>query len=430
MSSNCRAEAARVLAAVLDGASLNEPLAKAVESVPEADRALLQQLCYGTLRSYHRLQGILRQLLQKKLKRKDNDINALLLLGLYQLAEMRTPDHAAISTTVEACRVLKKHWATGLVNGILRRYTRESQALLSKLDNAETNSHPQWLLDEIARSWPAYTDSIIEANNTQPPMCLRVNAIGATAQAYEKQLTLAGVESQLCELSPVGIRLQSPVDIVRLPGFTEGLVSVQDEAAQLAAALLDAQPGQRILDACAAPGGKACHLLELVPGVAELVVMDVDAGRLHRVQENLERLKLPATLLQGDATRPPAALVGDRFDRILVDAPCSGSGVIRRHPDIKLLRRKEDIAQFADTQLAILKGLWPHLLHEGKLLYVTCSILPLENQSVIERFLAAESSARLQPLAVEWGVDCGGTRQLLPSTTGPDGMYFALLEKV
>jgi len=427
---NCRAEAARVLAAVLDGASLNEPLARAVEAVPEADRALLQQLCYGTLRSYHRLQGILRQLLQKKLKRKDNDINALLMLGLYQLAEMRTPDHAAISTTVEACRVLKKHWATGLVNGILRRYTRESQALLSNLDSSESNSHPKWLLEEINRCWPAHADSIIEANNAQPPMCLRVNSLGSTAEAYMQQLIQAGVEGQPCELSPVGIRLQSPVDIVRLPGFTQGLVSVQDEAAQLAATLLDARPGQRILDACAAPGGKACHLLERSPEIAELIAMDVDAGRLHRVQENLERLNLAATLLQGDATTPPAALVGDRFDRILVDAPCSGSGVIRRHPDIKLLRRKEDIAQFADTQLAILKGLWPHLLHEGKLLYVTCSILPLENQSVIERFLAEESSARLQPLAVGWGVDCGGTRQLLPSINGPDGLYFALLEKV
>ncbi len=430
MSVACRATAAKVIADVMAGASLNAPLALGLTKVADVDRALLQQLCYGTLRSYHRLDAILRQLLSKNFKRKDADIHALLLVGLYQLLEMRTPDHAAISTTVEACRVLGKHWATGLVNGVLRRSSRESAQLLGKLDKAELCSHPAWLLAELTAHWPQQYEQIVAANNGQPPLCLRVNLLKISRADYLQSLQAGGVEAVNCTYSEAGIRLQAAVDVTRLPGFAEGLVSVQDEAAQLAALLLQPLAGERILDACAAPGGKACHLLEFAPELAELVAMDADAGRLARVEENLQRLGLSATLLAADASQPPAALAADSFDRILVDAPCSGSGVVRRHPDIKLLRRADDIARLAQSQLAILAGLWPLLRSGGRLLYVSCSILPAENQAVIGSFLQQQACARLLPLDVAWGIDCGGARQLLPQTGGPDGMYFALLEKV
>lgn len=430
MSVACRASAAKIVAEVMAGASLNAPLAQGLAKVADVDRALLQQLCYGTLRSYHRLDAILRQLLTKNFKRKDADIHALLLVGLYQLLEMRTPDHAAISTTVEACRVLGKHWATGLVNGVLRRSSRESVQLLGKLDEAALCSHPAWLLAELKAHWPQHYEQIIAANNEHPPLCLRVNLQKISRSDYLQRLQEDGVAAANCTYSNAGIRLQAAVDVTRLPGFAEGLVSVQDEAAQLATQLLQPLAGERILDACAAPGGKACHLLEFAPALAELVAMDADASRLTRVEENLQRLNLSATLLVADASEPPAALVAASFDRILVDAPCSGSGVIRRHPDIKLLRRADDIARLAQTQLAILEGLWPLLRSSGRLLYVSCSILPLENQAVIASFLEQQPAARLQPLDVDWGIDCAGARQLLPQENGPDGMYFALLEKL
>lgn len=430
MSVACRASAAKIVAEVMAGASLNAPLAQGLAKVADVDRALLQQLCYGTLRSYHRLDAILRQLLTKNFKRKDADIHALLLVGLYQLLEMRTPDHAAISTTVEACRVLGKHWATGLVNGVLRRSSRESVQLLGKLDEAARCSHPAWLLAELKAHWPQHYEQIIAANNEHPPLCLRVNLLKISRSDYLQRLQEDGVAAANCTYSNAGIRLQAAVDVTRLPGFAEGLVSVQDEAAQLATQLLQPLAGERILDACAAPGGKACHLLEFAPALAELVAMDADASRLTRVEENLQRLNLSATLLVADASEPPAALVAASFDRILVDAPCSGSGVIRRHPDIKLLRRADDIARLAQTQLAILEGLWPLLRSSGRLLYVSCSILPLENQAVIASFLEQQPAARLQPLDVDWGIDCAGARQLLPQENGPDGMYFALLEKL
>lgn len=430
MSVACRASAAKIVAEVMAGASLNAPLAQGLAKVADVDRALLQQLCYGTLRSYHRLDAILRQLLTKNFKRKDADIHALLLVGLYQLLEMRTPDHAAISTTVEACRVLGKHWATGLVNGVLRRSSRESVQLLGKLDEAALCSHPAWLLAELKAHWPQHYEQIIAANNEHPPLCLRVNLQKISRSDYLQRLQEDGVAAANCTYSNAGIRLQAAVDVTRLPGFAEGLVSVQDEAAQLATQLLQPLAGERILDACAAPGGKACHLLEFAPALAELVAMDADASRLTRVEENLQRLNLSATLLVADASEPPAALVAASFDRILVDAPCSGSGVIRRHPDIKLLRRADDIARLAQTQLAILEGLWPLLRSGGRLLYVSCSILPLENQAVIASFLEQQPAARLQPLDVDWGIDCAGARQLLPQENGPDGMYFALLEKL
>lgn len=430
MSANCRARAATTLARVItDGASLDQVLMPSLETVAAADRALLQQLCYGTLRSYHRLDGILSQLLKKPLKKKDADLRALMLCGLHQLLEMRTPAHAAISETVEACRALRKNWATGLVNGVLRRCSRESESLLGHLNSAQAVSHPDWLFDSINQHWPQQAQGIFEAGNSHPPLCLRVNRRLLGREEYLSQLQAAGLEAACCQFAEDGIRLLTPVDVDRLPGFSQGLASVQDEAAQLAADLMCIEEGARILDSCCAPGGKACHLLERRPEISELVAMDSDSGRLDRVVENLSRLGLVASVMQGDAQNPPPELAAESFDNLLVDAPCSGSGVIRRHPDIKLLRLAEDIPAFAATQLAILHGLWPLLKPGGQLLYATCSIFPEENSGVIGDFLKGCDSAQLLPLGVNWGVDCEGGRQLLPSTDGADGLFYALLRK-
>jgi 16S rRNA (cytosine967-C5)-methyltransferase len=430
MSANCRASAARILARVIaDGASLDQVLGPGLETVANADRALLQQLCYGTLRSYHRLDGVLQQLLRKPLKQKDADLRALMLCGLHQLLEMRTPAHAAISETVEAARGLKKNWATGLVNGVLRRCSRESESLLNSLNEAQLASHPDWLFAAITRSWPQQAQQIFSAANGHPPMCLRVNRRTVCRDDYLPQLLAAGIAADSCAYAVDGIRLREPVDVSCLPGFGNGFASVQDESAQLAASLITPGEGARVLDSCCAPGGKACHLLERYPAISELVAMDSDAGRLQRVRENLSRLDLVASVIEGDARNPPGTLAGESFDHILVDAPCSGSGVMRRHPDIKLLRRAADIAAFASTQLAILQGLWPLLKPGGLLVYATCSILPQENDDVVRAFLGHSDTARQLPIVVDWGIDCDGGRQLLPSLEGGDGLFYALLHK-
>ena len=429
MALDARAAAAGVLGEVLAGSSLNQALPRMLAKVSERDRGLLQQLCYGTLRHGPRLQAVLTQLLDKPLRDKDSDIQGLLLCGLYQLDSMRIPDHAAVAATVSATRVLKKPWAKGMTNAVLRRYLREREQLAQTLDAAATACHPPWLYYKLVKQWPAAAATILQANNQQPPMYLRVNSRRMSRDAYLAKLAGEGIAARAGELGPQSILLSQPRDVLELPGFTAGDVSVQDEAAQLAAPVLQAAAGERILDACAAPGGKACHLLELQSQLAELVAMDVDEQRLQKVSENLQRLGLEATLIAGDATAPPQQLQPASFDRILVDAPCSASGVIRRHPDVKLLRRESDIPQLADQQLAILAGLWPLLRVGGWLLYATCSVLQEENSKVVGRFLSAQSHARLCNVDGDWGqpVDCG--RQLLPSPEGPDGLFYALLQK-
>lgn len=411
------------------GEALDAPLAEGLSAIRPRDRSLLQALCYGTLRQYHRLEAILGQALDKPLKQRDADIHALLLCGLHQLLDMRIPDHASISASVEACRSLGKPWATGLVNGVLRRCSRESERMTARLADSERLAHPPWLLEALRRAWPDHWEAIIEANNRQPPMCIRVNRLRTDRDSYRDVLHQAGIEAQDCTLAADGLRLQAAVDVNELPGFFDGDVSIQDEAAQLAAPLLDPQPGERVLDACAAPGGKTCHLREYQPSLAELVAMDSDADRLARVGENLSRLGLDARLLCARAQELPATLEPESFDRILVDAPCSGSGVIRRHPDIKLLRRAGDIPAFAEQQLEILNGLWPLLRPGGRLLYVTCSVLPAENAECVARFLAATDSAEAELLAVDWGEEAGPGRQLLTRPGGADGMYYAAIRK-
>ncbi len=427
MPADTRATAALVIGEVLGGVSLARALPPRLAAVADRDRGLLRELCYGTLRDAPRLQALLERLLAKPLRGRDRDVIGLLLCGLYQLEGTGIPDHAAVAATVDAVDALRKGWARKLVNAVLRRFLREREALVAALATAAAARHPQWLYRALRRHWPDAADAILQADNERPPMTLRVNARRLTRDEYLARLAAAGIPATAGTLAPQAVRLDAPRDVAALPGFAEGEVSVQDEAAQLAALLLAAAPGERVLDACAAPGGKACHILELQPALAELVAVDIDGERLARVEENLHRLQLQAVLTAGDAGALPGP--GGRYDRILLDAPCSATGVIRRHPDVKLLRREADIPALAERQHALLCGLWPLLVPGGSLLYATCSVLPEENDAVVERFLQGHADARVHSLEGSWGVATPLGRQLLPQPGGADGLYYALLRK-
>ncbi|WP_439101767.1 16S rRNA (cytosine(967)-C(5))-methyltransferase RsmB [Congregibacter sp.] len=425
-----RACAARIIAEVMRGESLDRAFDSRLDKLPERDQALCREISYGTLRQLPRLDGLLRQLLQKPLRSKDRDVQALALAGLYQLTEMRIPAHAAVSATVDAAMVLKKRQLSGLLNAVLRRFQREESALIEKLTAAQNAAHPDWLWGALGEHWPEYREQIALANNSHPPMTLRVNLSRVSRDDYRDMLDKGGIGAQPGQLSAAALTLDQPADVTSLPGFAEGLCSVQDEAAQMAAQLLAPQPGERILDACAAPGGKSGHILELQPNDARLTAMDISAGRLERVQENLDRLNFEATLVAGDGAHPSATLCAQApFDAMLLDVPCSATGVIRRHPDVKILRRPEDSSGFALQQNAILDGLWPLLAPGGRLLYVTCSVLPEENSEVLSAFLARQGDAREEPLAMEASQPCAHGRQLLPQAEGSDGLYFAMLYK-
>ncbi|MEM9254477.1 MAG: 16S rRNA (cytosine(967)-C(5))-methyltransferase RsmB [Pseudomonadota bacterium] len=429
MNQDPRLAAAKVIAAVLDGRSLNSCLPAALAAVQPEEKGLLQQLCYGTLRHIPRLQALLSLLLNKPLKRKDADLQGLLLSALYQLDSTRIPDHAAVDTAVSACRSLNKAWATGMVNAVLRRYLREREALTATLNEASRRCHPRWLHERIVAAWPQYAEAVLHANNERPPMTLRCHKGRVAREDYLARLAQEGVEATPGQWSEQALTLSRARDVDALPGFADGDVSVQDEAAQLAAVLLDAGAGERVFDVCAAPGGKSGHILERAPDLRELVAMDSDPDRLSMVEGNLQRLGLQATLINGDGREPPAILAKHSFDRILVDAPCSASGVIRRHPDIKVLRTPSDILGFARLQLDILQGVWPLLKPGGRLLYVTCSIFPDENTELVQRFLELTPGAAMLPIAAAWGLEQPCGRQLLPSAEGPDGLYFAALQR-
>jgi 16S rRNA (cytosine967-C5)-methyltransferase len=426
-----RTLAVQVILQVLEGRSLNEVLAPAQARAQERDRALLQELCYGVSRWYFRLRAISGQLLERPLKKRDRDVELLILLGLYQLLYLRIPAHAAVAETVETARAMGKSWAAGLVNGVLRRFQREQEQLLAAVDREPVAlfAHPDWLLKEIQRAWPDRWQQILQAANTRPVMSLRVNLGRIPRQDYFKLLQSAAIAARPIENVSSGVMLDRPLDVTGLPGFSEGLVSVQDGGAQLAAGLLDLQPGQRVLDACAAPGGKSCHILEREPAVA-LTAIDLDAVRLQRVRENLQRLDLSAEVCEGDASAPAGEWAEAVYDRILLDVPCSATGVIRRHPDIKLLRRAEDIPALAELQSRILSKVWNLLKPGGILLYATCSLLPQENEQQIERFLAGRNDVRERPIEGAWGHGCERGRQTLPGEGSMDGFYYAVLEKV
>ncbi|MGZ5008548.1 MAG: 16S rRNA (cytosine(967)-C(5))-methyltransferase RsmB [Methylobacter sp.] len=426
---NTRLIAARVLSRVLqDGQSLTAALDNAFLTIDSAkDRAFIQALCYGVCRQFHRLDFILSQLLDKPLK--DVDVKALALVGLYQLNFMRVKPHAAVSETVLAAR--KKPWAKSLLNAVLRTYLREQEGLEHKADKFQVAalSHPDWLIKQVEQDWPGQALNIFLENNRQPPMVLRVNLAKTDREQYRQLLAGQDIAAEIVDFCPSAIRLDKPVPVDLLPGFTDGLVSVQDTAAQLAAGLLDVQPGHRVLDVCAAPGGKTAHILESQTLLKELVAVDIDESRMQRVGENLRRLKLQAKLLVGDAANPAAWWDGKPFDRILLDAPCSALGVIRRHPDIKLLRRAEDIGQLQALQKSILHAVWPLLAPGGLLLYATCSILKQENEQQVQAFLAEHSDAVELPINTGWGIAGACGRQIMTGQSAMDGFYYARIGK-
>ena len=430
---NPRLAAAKALAAVLNGkASLNSSLPTQMDKVEDRDRGFTQDLAFGTARWQPRLSALAAKLLQKPFKAADADVEALLLVGLYQLLYTRVPAHAAIGETVGCADKLKKPWAKALLNAVLRRAQRESEALLAELehDPVVRTAHPRWLQKSLKAFWPEQWEAICAANNAHPPMILRVNRRHHSRDAYLQLLTDAGLNATPCVYSVDGIVLEAATDVRSLPGFAEGWISVQDEAAQLAADLLDLAPGQRVLDACCAPGGKTCHILEVEKDLAGVVAVDLEAKRLVRVRENLARLGLSAELIAADGRDTAAWWDGKPFQRILLDAPCSATGVIRRHPDIKLTRQPDDIAALAVLQGELLDALWPTLEVGGILLYATCSTLPTENTEVIQAFLARTSGARELDLATAAGIKQPHGRQLLAQEGGHDGFYYAKLIKI
>lgn len=430
---NPRLAAARALAAVLEGkASLGTSLPPLLDKVEARDRGLAQDLAFGAARWQPRLELIASKLLRKPFKDGDRDLEALLLVGLYQLFYTRVPAHAAIGETVGCVDKLKKTSAKGLINAVLRNAQRDSESILAELDRDPVlhTAHPRWLQKQLKASWPEHWQAICAANNAHPPLILRVNRRHGSRDDYLARLRQVGFESEPCTFSRDGIRLLDACDVTLLPGFAEGHVSVQDEAAQLAADLLQLAPGQRVLDACAAPGGKTCHLLEAEPGLSEVVAVDLEAKRLVRVRDNLERLGLNATLIAADGRDTAAWWDGKPFQRILLDAPCSATGVIRRHPDIKLTRKADDIPALASLQGELLDALWPTLEVGGILLYATCSTLPTENTEVIEAFLARTPGARELDISGPFGLKQPHGRQLLAQQDGHDGFYYAKLIKI
>lgn len=433
---NLRLIAAQIINDVTEGRSLSDALLTDISMIKDhRDRAFIQAVCYGVCRYYTRLDVILSHLLQKPMKEKDGDVHALILVGLYQLIEMRVPAHAAVSETVNAVESLNKPWARGLVNAVLREYLRSTDKVESLIqdDDEAVYAHPEWMIAATKKAWPKEWKDILAANNAHPPMSLRVNLQNITREDYlEKFNKTKEDEAATARVIPetkAGILLQEPINVEALLGFVKGNVSVQDGAAQLAAELLLLEPEQRVLDACAAPGGKLTHILEIAP-TAEVIAIEKDADRIESIDENLKRLNLEIDCICRDANEVEAWWDGKPFDRILLDAPCSASGVIRRHPDIKLLRHPSDVKKVVKEQAQLLESLWPLLNENGVLLYATCSFFPEENVMQMKRFLADHPDAREDKIDAEWGLACEVGRQILPGMHDMDGFYYARLRKV
>lgn len=408
------------------------PLAASVER-----HALIQEICFGVCRWFYRLDFIAKQLLKKSFGSKDDDIYALILIGLYQLIYMKTPENIVVSESVDAVKKINKSWAAGLVNATLRNFLRQKDSLLQK---AEKNilakyAHPQWLADKIKTVYPENWESILTANNQHPPLSLRMNRLKISREDYLKKLTSDKIAAFASTESHCGIILEKPIDVKKLPGFEQGEFFVQDCGAQLAGELLDLKPGQCVLDACAAPGGKTTHLFEIEPKIKKLVAIDREESRLIKIKDNWKRLfkdiktTLELSIKTADVAHIKSWWDHELFDRILLDAPCSATGIIRRHPDIKLLKQKSNVKLLAEQQLQLLTALWPTLKPSGKLLYVTCSILPDENEQVIEQFLEKTAGAEEIKITAHWGIEKKFGRQLIPGQQNDDGFYFALLLK-
>jgi 16S rRNA (cytosine967-C5)-methyltransferase len=425
--------AAQAVAAVLaDGMNAEVALAG---TLPLPQGAAIRAVALGTLRWYLRLAPAVLPLLSQSATRADPRLRALLACAVHQLEYSQHAPSTTVAAAVDAARLLGLGRAAGMTNAVLRRYLRERETLLAAVDRdlAARTAHPQWLVEALRAAWPDELEAILAANNAHPPLCLRVDTSRVSVAAYLQELSEAGLHGAPVAGVDTAVTLDTAPPLAGLPGFNDGRVSVQDASAQLAAALLEPRPGERLLDACAAPGGKTGALLEAAGGAVELTAVDSDPRRLGRVAENLERLQRQARLVHADLGTEPAWWDGRPFDAILLDAPCSGTGVIRRHPDIKLLREPGDIAAAAVRQLALLRNCWGLLRPGGRLLYVTCSLLPAENSQVIDRFVAEQPGVAEAPLPRAGRAHaalrpCGHGWQLLPGAWG-DGFYYACLVK-
>jgi 16S rRNA (cytosine967-C5)-methyltransferase len=395
--------------------------------------SLIQESSYGCCRWYFALESLLEQLLNKPLKKQDLDIKCLMICALYQLRELEVAEYAVINESVSAVLIFKKPWAKGLVNAVLRGYQRKKNELEKALTASQPNgdlAFPRWLDSEIRGQWPEQALSIFHNSNQRPPMTLRVNLAKNSREQYLESLAQAGIGATAGGLSDSAVYLDKPTPVTDLPGFVEGKVSVQDEASQLVPNLLQLEPAQHVLDACAAPGGKSCHILESEDSLTRMTSIDISQSKLDRIRENFDRLGVESNLVAADASELETWWDGIQFDRILLDAPCSATGVIRRHPDIKLLRKPEQAKSLAEIQSTLLTKLWTCLKPGGLLLYTTCSLLRQENEETIKRFLDSTDSAKYEAITADWGVECAFGRQLLPGTnSGPDGFFYAVLQK-
>ncbi|MEO7917081.1 MAG: 16S rRNA (cytosine(967)-C(5))-methyltransferase RsmB [Dokdonella sp.] len=415
---------------VFDGVSLRAALARSTPTIADPrDRALLSALLFAATRGWLRFDAALALLMSRPLPQKLGELRALLVLGLVQIAALELPEHAVVASAVDAAKSLGYVKQAGMVNAVLRRFLRERDDIEQQLDRDPVTRYaqPRWLIDAIRSDWPEQASAILAENNVQAPLTLRVNRRVSSVNALRERFDVAGFDTNIDELLPDGLILADSTDVTRLPGFDEGAFSVQDGSAQRVVELMDLRDGLRILDACAAPGGKAAHMLERAD--VDLLALDRDSARLDRVRANLARGGLNATLKVGDATRPDDWWDGRAFDRILLDAPCSALGILRRQPDIRLHRRASDIANLVALQSELLAALWPLLEPGGRLVYATCSILRAENENVLARFLASRDDAQALALSAQWGEAAGMGRQRLPGDRGMDGFYHAVINK-
>jgi 16S rRNA (cytosine967-C5)-methyltransferase len=416
---------------LLKGESLTAALAGETADLPPREAAWVRALAYATVRWYIRLDAMVEGMLEHPLKPRDAVVRVLLCQGLAEIFHFGTPDHAAVRETAELARAIQRPGAVGLVNALLRRALREGAELTTAMDRSMTLKYacPSWLLAGIREAFPHAWEDVLRASVEPAPMTLRVNTARIERGALLQRLAQTGLAATAHPLVPSALTLAEPMEVERLPGFAEGLVSVQDAAAQWAALLLAPQPGERVLDACAAPGGKTGHLLETAAGDLALTALDADGQRMGRVRENLHRLGYPARLHIGDLADPESWWDGEAFDAILLDVPCSATGVIRRHPDIKLLRRAGDIGDLAARQAKLLATAWRLLRPGGRLLYATCSLLGAENEDVVAPWLARTADARAVPLSFPGGVERTVGRAIALGTQGMDGFYYALLAR-
>jgi len=423
---NLRSQAAQAVEQVVEqGQSLSNILPPLQQKVSDKDKALLQELCYGVLRVLPQLDWLINKLMSRPMTGKQRTVHYLIMVGLYQLLHTRIPAHAALAETVESAVAIKRPQLKGLINGVLRQFQRQQEALLEEFANSDNRFlFPAWLLTRLQKAWPQQWQQVVEASNQRPPMWLRINRQHHTRDSWLALLEESGLQGFAHPAYPDAVRLATPAPVTALPGFAEGWVTVQDASAQGCVAFLAPQNGERILDLCAAPGGKTTHILEAAPQASVLAV-DIDEQRLSRVYDNLKRLGMKAEVKQGDGRFPAQWCGEEKFDRILLDAPCSATGVIRRHPDIKWLRRDRDIPELAQLQSEILDAIWPHLKPGGTLVYATCSILPEENSQQVAAFLKRTPDAQLS----ETGTPEQPGQQNLPGAEEGDGFFYAKIVK-